>query len=99
MWHLINKEFGNSLHDEYKTDLWNGKEIISNPQNISDRINSFFVEIVNDLLSQSGSHVNMETPQQRINYCPNRTCVYPVSENEAERVTNSYKCNSSADIK
>jgi hypothetical protein len=41
----------------------------------------------------------MEIRQQRINYCPNRTCVYPVSENEAERVTNSYKCNSSADTK
>jgi hypothetical protein len=71
-WHLINKEFGNSLHDGYKTDLRNGKEIISNPQNISDRLNFFFIEIVNNLLSKRSSHINMETPQQRINYCPNR---------------------------
>jgi hypothetical protein len=43
MWQLINKEVGNSLHDEYKIDLRNGKETISNPQNVSDRLNSFFV--------------------------------------------------------
>jgi hypothetical protein len=71
MWQLINEEVGNSLHDEYKTGLRNGTEIISNPQNVSDRLNSFFIEIVNDLLSQNGSHVKMQTPQQRTNYCRN----------------------------
>jgi hypothetical protein len=48
MWQLINKEGGNSLHDEYKLDL-KGKEVISNLHNVLDRLNSFFVEIDDDL--------------------------------------------------
>jgi hypothetical protein len=67
MWQFINKELGNSLHDEYKTDLRNSKEIVSNPQNVSHRLNSFFVEIVDDLLSQNSSHVKMQISHQRIN--------------------------------
>jgi hypothetical protein len=38
----------------------------------------------------------MQTPQQRINYCPNAMFVYPVTENEVACVTNSLKGNSSA---
>jgi hypothetical protein len=37
----------------------------------------------------------MQTPQQRLNYCPNTMFVYPVTENEVECV-NSLKGNSSA---
>jgi hypothetical protein len=61
MWQLINKHVGNSLHDEYKIDLRNGKGVLSNPQNVSDRLNSFFVEIDDDLLHQNGSHVKIQT--------------------------------------
>jgi hypothetical protein len=51
MWHIINKEVENSMYYAYKTDLRNGSEITSNPQNFSDKQNSFFVESVDDLLN------------------------------------------------
>jgi hypothetical protein len=51
MWHIINKEVGNSIYYAYKIDLRNGSEIISNPQNVSNKLISFFVEYVDDLLN------------------------------------------------
>jgi hypothetical protein len=41
MWQIINTEIGKSIHHDYKIDLRNGNEIISNLQNVLDRLNSF----------------------------------------------------------
>jgi len=41
MQQIINKEIGNSIHYDYKTDLRNGNEIISNPHNVMNRLNFF----------------------------------------------------------
>ena len=51
MHQVINKEVGNSIHHDYKTDLRNGNEIISNPQNVLDRLNYFFVQTVHNMLT------------------------------------------------
>ena len=65
----------------YKTYLRNGSEIISNPQNVSDRLNSFIIQSVGDLLNWNNSR-DVHTWQQRLHYCPNTMFVYPVTENE-----------------
>jgi hypothetical protein len=63
MWQIINKEVGNSKHYDYKTDLGNGNEIISKPQNISHRLNSFFVKFVASLLNQHNNPTINSTPK------------------------------------
>jgi len=42
MQQIINKEIGNSIHHDYKIDLRNGNEIISNPHSVMDRLNFFY---------------------------------------------------------
>ena len=45
MWQITNKKFGNTIHYDYETDLWNGNEIISNPQNVSERLIYFLLNL------------------------------------------------------
>lgn len=63
IWPIVNKEFGNSTLYDYKTDLGNGNEIISKPQNVSHRVNSFFVEHVESLLNQYNNPAINSTPK------------------------------------
>lgn len=61
MWQIINEEVGNCMHYDYRIDLRNGSEIISNPQNL--RLNFVVVESVNDLLNQYNSRSHVYTLQ------------------------------------
>jgi len=71
MWQILNTEIGNSIHHDYKTDLRNGDEIISNLQNVLDTLNSFYVETANNLLNLNNNCINVYTSQQKIDYCLN----------------------------
>jgi hypothetical protein len=51
MWKLINKEMGNSQCNSDYT-IKSGNELITSPQVVSDRFNTFFVEVIEDLLLQ-----------------------------------------------
>lgn len=51
MWQIIDREIGNSIHHDYKIYLRNGNGIISNLQNVLDRLNSFYIETVDNLLN------------------------------------------------
>ena len=93
MWQIIDREIGNSIHLDYKTDLRNGNRIISNLQNVLDRLNSFYVESVDNLLNLKNNHINVHTSQQKIDYCPNTMFIYPVTEYEVGSVTQSSKGN------
>jgi len=42
---IINKEVGNSIHHDYKIYEKNGNEIISNSQNVTDRLNYFLLKL------------------------------------------------------
>jgi len=64
MWRIINKEARKSLQYNKKTELINGTEIISNPQNVLDMLKSSCVRIIGELLNQNGCHVNVQISQQ-----------------------------------
>jgi bisphosphoglycerate-dependent phosphoglycerate mutase len=93
MWQIINTEIGKSTHHNYKIDLRNGNEIISNLQNVLERLNSFYVETVDNQLNLNNNCINVHTSQQIIDYCLNTMFVYPVTEYEVESVTHSSKGN------
>ena len=90
MQQTINKEIGNSIHHDYKTDLRNGYEIISNPHNVMDRL-IFFVQTVDNLLNLNKNNINVHTSLPKIYYCPNTMLVYPITENDVESITQSLK--------
>jgi hypothetical protein len=55
MWKLINKESGN-LQQNCNIIVNDGENIITNPQIVSDRFNTFFTEVIEELLSQNKYH-------------------------------------------
>jgi hypothetical protein len=61
-------------------------QIISNPKNVAGMLNTFFVEIIDDLLNQNSSKINAQLPKQRINHCSKTTFLYPVTEYQIEHV-------------
>jgi hypothetical protein len=70
--------------------------MISDPQKVADMMNSFFVGIVDDLLSQNSCNINIQLAKQRINYCPNTIFLLLVTGSEIECVTKSLKGKFSA---
>jgi hypothetical protein len=55
LWKLINKESGNSQQN-CDIKINDGENIITNPQIVSDRFNTFFTEVIEELLSQTNYH-------------------------------------------
>jgi hypothetical protein len=89
MWHLINVEVSKPVKGERKIELMSGTKIISDQQTVADMLNTFFVEISDDLLSQNNKNTQLQ--KQRINCCPSTIFLHPVTEYEIECVTNSLK--------
>jgi hypothetical protein len=52
MWQLINREIGKAMENEQKLELKVGNRIISNPPEITDKLNSHFINTVKDLIKQ-----------------------------------------------
>jgi hypothetical protein len=91
MWLLINEEVGKSLKCDKKTEFSSCTEIISDPQSVTDMLNTFFVEIIDELLGQNSKNNNAQLHKQRINCCQNTIFLYPVIEHEIECVIKSLK--------
>ena len=92
MWHLIKNEVGKSCKGDKKIQLFSGTKRISDLQIVTDMLNNFFVEIVDDLLSQNNkNNKNTQWQKQRINCCPNTIFFHPVTEYEIGCVTNSLR--------
>jgi hypothetical protein len=68
MWRLINRQTGTAPENEQKLELRIGNKIISNPVEITDKLNSHFISTVEEFVKQksSGSVYNF-----KINHCPN----------------------------
>jgi L-rhamnose mutarotase len=49
LWHVINTEVGKSWKYGEKIELNSGTEVMSNPQNVVGMLNTFFIEIIDDL--------------------------------------------------
>jgi hypothetical protein len=68
------------------------EHIISNPLNVTGMLNTFFVEIIDDMLNQNSSKVNSQLPKERIHRCFLKTVfLYSVTEYEIEHVSKSLK--------
>jgi len=92
LWNIINKETGNSWRLSNITINTGGK-IITNPQISADRLNIYFTEVTEDLLSQ----VNFHCPQQHLNFqiknCSETMFIAPVTVTEVEQVIKDLKNN------
>jgi len=52
MWWLINREIGKAPENEQKLELRIGNKLISNPTEITDKLNTQFVSTVEELVKQ-----------------------------------------------
>ena len=78
------------LGKEYNTEL------VTDPQIISEKFNSIFIDTINDLLSKNSSYKIKQTSQHDIKTCPRSMFTSPVTENEVENVINKLKRKSAA---
>jgi len=81
LWKIINKEIGNS--QQAPNVIINSQDkIITNPQMITEKFNSYFTDIIEDLLSQ----VNSRCPKQNLKFQtkegPENVFIAPVTEAE-----------------
>jgi hypothetical protein len=68
VWQIINKETSSLCQDDYLTNLKSGSEEKSNPQKMTDMLNSFFIESVDDLLVDNINYSLTQTSQQSTEY-------------------------------
>jgi hypothetical protein len=89
MWKLVNRETGKAPANDHKLELRIGKNIISNPTEIT-QLNMYFTSTVEELVKQNintGSYKNLH---QEIKHCSNSIFIPPVTE-EVVSLTNSLK--------
>jgi hypothetical protein len=53
MWRLINREIGRATENEQKLELKVGNRIISNPTEITDKLNSHLLRTVKEMIKQN----------------------------------------------
>ena len=58
---------------------------------ISEKLNSYFTEVTEDLLSQASSHYPQQLLKLQANNCPVTIFIAPVTENEVIRVIKDLK--------
>jgi hypothetical protein len=92
---LINKEIGNSQANSDYT-IKSGNELITSPQVVSDRFNTFFVEVIEDLLLQKNVLDQKKNWQFFVKECSKTMFVSPVTIQEVKEVIKSLKSNVSA---
>jgi hypothetical protein len=73
-----------------------GENIITNPQIVSDRFNTFFTEITEELLSQNNYHCLKQNTKFKIKNCSKIMFIPPVTEIEVEQTIKGLKTNSAA---
>jgi hypothetical protein len=87
MWRLINREIGNAPKNEQKLELKGGNKITSNPAEITDKLNSQFINTVKEMMK----HNNGSVYDLELTHCPNSIFIYPVTEEEVISLTKSLK--------
>jgi hypothetical protein len=63
-----------------------GNRIISNPTEITDKLNSYFISSVKELIKEHESVYDLE-----MKHCPNSVFIYPVTGEEIISLTKSLK--------
>ena len=65
-----------------------GKKFISNPAEITDKLNAHFISTVEEMVKQKS---NGSVYNGKIKQCPNSIFIYPVTEKEVISLTKSLK--------
>jgi hypothetical protein len=89
MWQLINREIGKASENDHKLELRIGKKIISNPTEITEKLNMYFTSTVEELVKQNSNR--RSDNKLEIKHCPNSIFIYPVTEEEMISLTKSLK--------
>jgi len=71
MWQLINREIGKIQEDDYKFELKIGNNIISNPNEITEKLKMYFANIVAELVKQNINKGSYNNASQEIKNCTN----------------------------
>jgi hypothetical protein len=79
MWQLINGENYKTQEDGYKMELTIGNNIISNPTEITEKLNMYFTNTVTELVQQNINKGNYNNSRQEIKHCPNSIFISPVN--------------------
>jgi hypothetical protein len=94
LWKIINKETG-KFRQKPNIVINTGDKLITNPQTITEKFSSYFIEITEDLLSQ----VNHYFPQQHSTFymknCSETIFIAPTTETELIQIIKDLKNNSS----
>jgi hypothetical protein len=89
IWKLINREISIAPENDHMLELRIGTSIISNPTEITEKLNMHFISTVEELVKQNSnrrSYYNLE-----IKHCPNSIFIYPVTEEEVISLTKRLK--------
>jgi len=82
MCQLINREIGKTQEDDYKLELKIGNNIISNPMEITEKLNTYLMNVVAELVKQNINNGSYNNSRQKIKHCPNFIFISPVTEEE-----------------
>ena len=96
IWKIINKESGKTRDDDYDIQLTIGKELVSNPTDITEKLNEFFTNTVVELVKQNtkkGSDTNLH---HIIKYSPKSIFILPTTEHEVADLAKMLKGKQSA---
>lgn len=66
MWHLLNKHTGKLHISNQNIVIKTESEKILNLQNVAERLDSFFIDDIEDLLVQNKSYINGQISQMKI---------------------------------
>jgi hypothetical protein len=98
LWPCVNKEFGNSRNHNHNLVIRDKDELITNPQQISKKFNSFFIETIENLKKVSNFvHSTNILPTNPV-YYHNTMFVSPVTDYEVECIINGLKDSFSAGL-
>ena len=96
IWKIINKESRKMRDDDYDIQLTIGKEIVSNPTDITEKLNEFFTNTVVELVKQNtkkGSDTNLH---QTVKDSPKSVFILPTTEREVVNIAKKLKGKQSA---
>lgn len=98
LWQIVNKEIGKAAQVYHPTSLKKADEKTSNPQEMANLMNSYFIDSVEELrASNRNSHVNY-TPVPCLNYQSKTMFWFPVTETEIEKVIKGLSGKPSAGV-
>jgi hypothetical protein len=88
MWQLINREIGRTPENDQKLELRIGNRIISDPTEITDKLNMYFISTVEELVKQNSDGYD---DKLELRHRPNSIFIYPVAEDEVNSLTKTLK--------